>query len=202
MAHPTSRAHFVTDIFDTQQSFTFALYYLAANPKYILPLRQEVETILAQDGWSKASLQKMRKIDSFMKECQRIAGFNLCKSCHLVLYTTNYSRTRTLGFMTHKVLQDFTFSDGTFVPKDDHICTAIPMTHHNEDLYDNAREFNPWRFSDMRDETGEGTKHQMVNTTPEYLVFGLGRHAWYASHRTPEISLVTNRSTAQGDSLL
>lgn len=80
--------------------------------------------------------------------------------------------------MTHKVLQDFTFSDGTFVPKGDHICTGTPMTHHKEEYYANPREFNPWRFSDMRDETGEGVRHQMVNTTAEYLPFGLGRHAW------------------------
>ena len=52
------------------------------------------------------------------------------------------------------------------------------MTHLEGVYYDNPWEFDPWRFSSMRDESGEGTKHQMVNTSTEYLPFGLGKHAW------------------------
>ena len=37
--------------------------------------------------------------------------------------------------------------------------------------------FNPWRFSDIRDEEGEGMKHQLVATATEYVPFGHGRHA-------------------------
>jgi hypothetical protein len=31
----------------------------------------------------------------------------------------------------------------------------------------------------MREEAGEGIKHQMVTPSPDFLLFGLGRHAWY-----------------------
>lgn len=59
------------------QSFTQALYHLAGNPEYMQPLREEVESIVATHGWSKDSLNKMRKIDSFMRESQRFNGLGL-----------------------------------------------------------------------------------------------------------------------------
>ncbi|OBZ73435.1 hypothetical protein A0H81_06609 [Grifola frondosa] len=37
--------------------------------------------------------------------------------------------------------------------------------------------FDPWRFASMRDEAGEGRKHQMVTTSVDYIAFGHGRHA-------------------------
>lgn len=49
--------------------------------------------------------------------------------------------------------------------------------------YEDATVFNPWRFSDMRDEEGEDTKHHFVSTSPEYIVFGHGKHAWYVGFK-------------------
>ena len=48
------------------------LYRLLANPEYIEPLRQEIEAVVAEEGWSKAGMDKMYKIDSFIRETQRI----------------------------------------------------------------------------------------------------------------------------------
>ena len=48
------------------------LYRLLANPEYIEPLRQEVEAVVAEEGWTKAGMDKMYKIDSFIRETQRI----------------------------------------------------------------------------------------------------------------------------------
>ena len=62
-----------------RKAFTQALFFLATNAQYIEPLREEVKGIIAKDGWSKASLGKMRKLDSFLKECQRIEGIGVCK---------------------------------------------------------------------------------------------------------------------------
>ena len=36
------------------------------------PLRQEVESIIAEYGWTKMAITRMRKIDSFLKETVRI----------------------------------------------------------------------------------------------------------------------------------
>lgn len=40
-------------------------------PQYIQPLRKEVEAIVAKEGWSKMSLTKMCKLDSFIRESLR-----------------------------------------------------------------------------------------------------------------------------------
>ncbi|EKM50978.1 uncharacterized protein PHACADRAFT_262884 [Phanerochaete carnosa HHB-10118-sp] len=75
-------------------------------------------------------------------------------------------------------MNNYTFSDGTFTPKGSHVSTSRMVTHVGRENYDEASVFNPWRFSDMRNETGEGTKHQMVNINMQYLPFGIGKHAW------------------------
>lgn len=56
------------------QSFTHALHHLAANPDCIQPLREEVDAVIASEGWTKTAMQKMRKVDSFLKESQRVDG--------------------------------------------------------------------------------------------------------------------------------
>jgi len=56
---------------------------------------------------------------------------------------------------------------------------AVPSGHMHLDneLYENAQVFNPFRFSDMCNEAGEGIKHYFVSTSPEYLPFGHGKDA-------------------------
>ncbi|KAF9237105.1 cytochrome P450 [Melanogaster broomeanus] len=139
-------------------SFTQALFNLAANPQYIQPLREEVESIVDTEGWSKGALAKMRKIDSFLKESQRFEGMGCV-------------------IMSRKAMKDFTFSNGTVIPKGTLVVVASAATHHDNEFYENADMFDPFRFSNMRDEEGEGVKHEFVSTNPEYLTFGHGRHA-------------------------
>ena len=54
------------------KAFTTAFYHLLSNPEYIEPLRHDVETAVAEEGWSKAAMDKMLKVDSFIRESQRI----------------------------------------------------------------------------------------------------------------------------------
>lgn len=37
-------------------------------------MREEVEEVVREEGWSKISLGKMRKVDSFLRESQRFNG--------------------------------------------------------------------------------------------------------------------------------
>ena len=75
-------------------------------------------------------------------------------------------------------MKDLTLSDGTFIPAKTIIVAPASPTHEDTDNYSNPLVFDPWRFSDMRAEEGEGNKHQFVTTSTEYLVFGHGKHAW------------------------
>ena len=59
------------------QSMTHALFGLAATPQYLQPLREEIEPIVAAEGWTKAAMGKMWKLDSFLRESQRFNGIGL-----------------------------------------------------------------------------------------------------------------------------
>ncbi len=60
----------------SSQSFTHALYHLAANPGYLKLLREEVESVTKAEGWTKGAMNKLRRLDSFMRESQRLNGIS------------------------------------------------------------------------------------------------------------------------------
>lgn len=58
----------------TSMAATQALFDLTARPEYIEPLYWEVSQAVAEDGgFKKTTLTKMRKLDSFMRESQRLS---------------------------------------------------------------------------------------------------------------------------------
>jgi hypothetical protein len=59
------------------QGFTQALYDLAASPEYAVSLREEVECVVREFGWTKAALDRMFKVDNFLRESQRINGLGI-----------------------------------------------------------------------------------------------------------------------------
>ncbi len=75
-------------------------------------------------------------------------------------------------------MKDVTFHDGTFIPKGTIVLAAARPTHYDEAYYADASAFDGFRFARMREVEGEGTKHQYVNTSTEYVAFGHGKHAW------------------------
>ena len=58
---------------------THVLYDLAARPEYLQPLREEIEAVIATDGWTKAGMGKMWKLDSLLRETLRYYGLALCE---------------------------------------------------------------------------------------------------------------------------
>jgi cytochrome P450 len=51
---------------------------LATYPEYVQPLREEIEAVIQEQGWSKASVAKMTKLDSFVKETMRLSPIAAC----------------------------------------------------------------------------------------------------------------------------
>ncbi|KAK4934034.1 hypothetical protein LTR10_024486 [Elasticomyces elasticus] len=76
------------------------MYDLALYPEYHDELRKEIyEVFAAENGeWKKQSLTKLVKMDSFIKESARFHPFQA-------------------GTMNRIAMRDYTFSDGTFVPR-------------------------------------------------------------------------------------
>ncbi|KAI6013593.1 cytochrome P450 [Pisolithus microcarpus] len=144
--------------FASIHTFTQALYNLAAYPQYVGPLREEVDAIIREHGWTKEAIASMRKVDSFLAETQRLEG----------VLTSSVQR---------KAMKDLTLSDGTFVPKGTHLCVPTYVVHRDSAVYDNPVVFNPFRFSQLCGDGDASARHQMVGVTQDYFPFGFGKHA-------------------------
>lgn len=74
-------------------------------------------------------------------------------------------------------MQDFTFSDGTFLPK--HVAgisVNIYARHRDEVMYSEPHKFDGFRFVPKAGSTA--SQPLVVNPTLEYISFGIGRPAW------------------------
>ncbi|KAI0292784.1 cytochrome P450 [Russula brevipes] len=143
----------------TSLTFTQTLYRLLGNPQYIEPLRQEVEAVITEEGWTKAGMDKMHKIDSFLRETQRLDG---------------------LAFLTMNrlVLRPFTFSNGMTIPAGTLVAIPASAAHTDERTFPNPNEFDGFRFSKLCEGEGDTVtgRYQAISTSGEQLSFGLGRH--------------------------
>ena len=61
------------------QTFTYVLYDLASHPEYAQPMREEVEAVLREEGWTYAAIGKLSKVDSFIKESLRLSLIESCE---------------------------------------------------------------------------------------------------------------------------
>ncbi|KAJ7687915.1 cytochrome P450 [Mycena rosella] len=160
-------------IHTSSMTLTAALYDLTTYPEHILPMRKEAERVIAEEGWSKASLANMHKIDSFLRESQRLTAADAIS-------------------MSRKVVakDGFTFSDGVTIPRGSFVSVPGTAIHYDPDNYEHAAVFDGFRFSRLREQRGgpassgdegsEGTgffNRHMVSTAQDHVVFGHGRHA-------------------------
>jgi Cytochrome P450 len=152
---------------------------MSISPECIQPLREEVESVVKEQGWTKAALFNMRKLDSFLRETQRISGFSTSEFRSALNNLHAYLHLPVV--MERKALKDFTFSDGTFIPKGTHVAAVSGPVNMDEEIYEDPLTFKPFRFAEARegaDDARAAVKNQMITTSPQYLLFGHGRHAW------------------------
>ena len=67
----------VASIHATTEALTAALVDLATYSGIIPQLREEVIQVIGEEGWSKQALYKMKLMDSFLKESQRMHPVSL-----------------------------------------------------------------------------------------------------------------------------
>lgn len=85
--------------------------------------------------------------------------------------------------VTRKALRDFRFSDGTLIPSGTLVSAAARATHFDPENYEDPNMFDPWRFVKLSEalndaDTKGSTNHALIDTSPVFLSFGLGKHAW------------------------
>jgi len=148
-----------TALHTTAMSFTHALYYLAADPSLAIPLREEVEAVLREENGnlgSRTAASKLKRIDSFLREAQRLNGPNATS-------------------IWRKTLKPITFSTGVTVPAGVFLSAAPTATQLDDQHYENPSDFYPWRFTDSN-------SRSFVSTSVDYITFGQGKHACPGRH--------------------
>ena len=171
-------------IHTTGMATTHMLYDLAARQEYVEPLRQEVEKVLGMEGGKlkKQGLGRLRLMDSFMKESQRLSPIALSRS------PPNSSRfcffyfcclTRIFpAFFTRKTSVPITLHDGFHVPAGTHLTCNEQQQSSNPRVWGELDKFDGFRFAKRADEgVEESSKLAFHTTSVESMAFGHGRHA-------------------------
>ena len=156
-----------------------ALYYLSSHPQYIEPLREEIAGVVAEYKWSKNSIDRMNKLDSFIRETQRVAPLTAGKSITplktLGLNFLHYSPL--LVSIQRLAVDDFTFSNGVHIPKGTLIHGPASSIEADPVLYSEPEVFKPFRFVPDSSNPHQPRK-EMTTIGPDFLPFGYGRNAW------------------------
>ena len=79
-------------------------------------------------------------------------------------------------------VNDYTFSDGTMIPRGTMVAVALDSIHLNEKNYPDPLTFDPWRFFKLREQDTTGKRFDMIATGLDLLAFGYGRHACPGRH--------------------
>lgn len=113
---------------------------------------------------------KMKKLDSFIKEVLRL---------RMVAGGKTFLATLNIVSTFRKAMKPFTFSNGITIAAGETVSSPAGAVHLDDSVYENAEEFDGFRFSRLRETKGESAKLLSVNTGTEFLTFGHGEHAWY-----------------------
>lgn len=144
-------------------SLFYTLHDLCDHPEYISRLREEIGAarISAGRNESERTLEDLPLLDAFIKE-----------SCRL-----NPSDSISVR---RKVLEPFTFSDGTHILPGDVACVPLQAIMRDESLYPESTLFAPSRFMarDGHEGSPETQGDRFTNTSSAYPLWGLGKHSW------------------------
>lgn len=144
----------------TAAAGSHALFDMVARPECLDELRREAVEVLRDEGgyWGKQSLGKLAKMDSFLRESQRMNPPSL------------------LGF--HRIVQDpsgITLHDGLHIPYGTHIAIAPHSVSSDPSIINQPETFDALRYFERRQEnTTEATRHQHATADKDHLHFGYG----------------------------
>ncbi|CAF3447089.1 unnamed protein product [Fusarium graminearum] len=122
----------------------------------ITPLREEIEAVVHEHGWSPAALTNMRLLDSVIKETQRM-------------------NSAVIVNLDRQVLSPVTLPNGQYLPKG--TALSIYMSRlRNPEVYENPDTFDAYRYAKLRAQGGKWTYASSATSTSEdHFVFGIGK---------------------------
>src|ERR1700733_4111820 len=114
-------------------------------------MREEIQIAVDELGWTHAAGQRFTKVDSFIKETQRLNAL-ACRMSLLPVFLTDDAEINLCAVLMGRVArQPFTFSDGTYIPEGTHLSVAVQATHLDDTNYTDPYIFRPFRFAKTMD---------------------------------------------------
>ncbi|KAF3024965.1 hypothetical protein E8E14_013725 [Neopestalotiopsis sp. 37M] len=120
-------------------------------------MRQEIVNETTEAGWSKSSLARMRHIDSSLRESLRLNGFIERGIMKMVVAPGGVA-----------------LPDGSRIPYGTKVGISGYSLHHDDDIYDNAKTFEAFRFAGSKKTEGPLA---LVTTSDKFMGFSHGSHA-------------------------
>lgn len=177
-------------IHTTTIATTNAFYTIAVMPELAAELRDEIRTVLKEYGtFTSAALQRMRKLDSFLREAMRVYPMSL-------------------STFTRKVTKPITLSNGQVIPAGVFIEVPSQSLMHDPDVIEDPQKFDAFRSYRAREtarvggvnKAGAAAANQLVTVSPTGLNWGYGRHAcpgrFFAAN---EIKMIVGRALLDYD---
>ncbi|KAI1506360.1 cytochrome P450 [Biscogniauxia marginata] len=143
-------------IHTTTETTCQALLDICQYPDVAQQLREEIVQVISEHGWAKTSLYKLKLMDSFLKEGQRL-------------------RPMSNASMNRYVEKDLELSDGTVLPRGSRV--MVSGNFMDPEIYTEPEKFDAARYMKMRQEPGQENSWQFVTTSPAHTLFGHGQHA-------------------------
>ena len=166
----------IASIHTTAKTVSVALIDLLSQPRYISELRQEALDARRPDG--SVDIDKLFKMDCFLKESQRLTPVFLCKS--KLRYVGQRLANYTVVTMNRIVTQPYTFKvSGSAMPVGTMTTAATAAIATDPDTFGvDSNGFDGHRFERLRldNKAGESAL-KMGMATEDSLGFGLGSQA-------------------------
>ncbi|KAF2184216.1 putative cytochrome P450 [Zopfia rhizophila CBS 207.26] len=149
------------------------LYDTTANPEYFDELQAEIQGLNdSQNVWDTTSYSKLEKLDSVLRESQRM------------------SPPTTLG-LKRLFKEPYTFSNGMHIPKGTYVCLPTfaiendPDNTTNPEVFDGLRSYRlrqRKKHGNMQQHSTRNDDHLFSSMEPTVLNFGYGKTACPGRH--------------------
>ncbi|KAF2649957.1 cytochrome P450 [Lophiostoma macrostomum CBS 122681] len=146
-------------IHTTAEVSAIVLMELCHRPECIVMIREEIrEATNNGRDISLASLKKLKKTDSFIRESHRLDP---------------------LGFMTFNrhLAAPVKLSNGTLLPGNTYISMAHYPAQRDPEYYPDPLTFDALRFYNLRQKEGQAERHQFTAVGPDVFNWGVGKFA-------------------------
>ncbi|KAF9007208.1 cytochrome P450 [Cyathus striatus] len=139
----------------TSTTFQRVLYNLCQHTECINPLREEAQKAISENGWNKAALDNMKKMESVIQETHRLMPLSNLQPVRMIL-------------------KDYTLDDGTFLPGGTGVTFRTDSVHLDNAVYPHPDRFDGFRFYNMN---LQGQKNNITTPSRNLIMFGFGKHA-------------------------